>query len=149
MHTRLLRILSLTCLTALMATSCVVTRKPKDQVSVERGKVLEVMQSYRRPGDRGGSTLFGAAHLGILGSMIGSGSAAHVIGAASGALIGGTLGYVSSGPGMVQFATIRMDKGGVLELEVPAKQRVRPGQYVWVVFNGRKMPKILEAPAAG
>lgn len=91
---------------------------------------------YWRPG-------FTATHLGLIGSQVGTGSAAHVVGAAAGVVIGGIIGFASEkhdSRTIKRRVLIRLDSGSRLELQVPTKRQLREGQRVWVAYDMKGLP---------
>lgn len=91
---------------------------------------------YWRPG-------FTATHLGIIGSQIGSGSAAHVVGAAAGVVIGGIIGFASEkhdSHKVTRDVLIRLDSGTGLSVQVPTDRALRKGQRVWVAYDMKGLP---------
>jgi outer membrane lipoprotein SlyB len=91
---------------------------------------------YWRPG-------FTATHLGLIGSQVGSGSAAHVVGAAAGVVIGGLIGFASekNHPRKItRDVLIRLDSGTRLSVQVPTDRALRQGQRVWVAYDMKGLP---------
>jgi outer membrane lipoprotein SlyB len=99
-------------------------------------KVHQRDVDYWRPG-------FTATHLGIIGSQIGSGNAAHVVGASAGVVIGGIIGFASEkhdSRKVTRNVLIQLDSGTRLSVQVPTDRALRKGQRVWVAYDMKGLP---------
>ena len=127
-------------LTLLLLASCVAPRSSFHRL--EPGVVKQITIDMGR--SNGVSPLWGALWLAAIGSGIGSGTTAHVIGAGGGALAGGALGYAHDQrltKRVNRTVEVAADSGVLYRLPVPGTAPLRIGQHVWVAFDSRGRPQ--------
>ena len=143
-------VLFLLSLSVLLFSSCSAMRTKKN---LKPATVLESNTVVFKRDVSGGPGIMLGTQLGIIGSQVGCGVAAHIVGATVGAIAGGGLGYAAernSATTRITTVQVRLDDGlkatiGVSKLKYP----LRPGDRVWVRCSASGMPLSLveSAPA--
>ena len=112
--------------------SCTSTRTSNQ--NLKPATVLEVTTHTGRSGVSGVPSLAFGTHLALIGSQVGGGVAAHVIGATVGALIGAGAGYAAESNGSrIITLYVKLDSGMKATLAVSKlKHLIKPGDRVWV-----------------
>jgi outer membrane lipoprotein SlyB len=125
-------------LLALLLASCSSTKNAISRM--ELGRVVHILVDMAKRDIDHSAPLLTGAQMGIMGSFVGSGTTASVIGAASGILVGTGLGYLSeSGSSSVNYTTVivRADTG--VTYRVRTENDVMPppriGQRIWITFD--------------
>jgi outer membrane lipoprotein SlyB len=132
--------LCLVCMALFMAScassSSSAQLKPATVIKVERGYRSKDI-NYIRP-------TLNAARLGYIGSQVGRGTAAHIVGAAVGVLAGGGLSYMSEkhdARGAYTSVTLKLDDDSKATVgATKVKPMPIPGQRVWVKCDSAGVP---------
>jgi outer membrane lipoprotein SlyB len=110
--------------------------KPATVIKVERGYHSKDI-NYSRP-------TMNAVRLGFIGSQVGRGAAAHIVGAAVGALAGGGLSYLSErkdARGAYTSVTLRLDDDSKATVgATKVKPMPIPGDRIWVKCDSAGVP---------
>ncbi len=121
--------------------------------NLKAATVLEVHHSIYNRGTSAAPGIMGATQLGIIGSQVGTGAAAHVVGAAVGALAGGGLGYAAardSATTQITSVYLVLDDGSRATIGA-ARMKHTPhrGERVWVRCDAAGRPvKLVPGTAA-
>lgn len=140
---------SVTFAVVLALASCSTARQSPRQL--ESGKVTQVVVTMNNRMDHA-TPFWWAAWLASIGLGIGTGNAAHAVGAGSGALLGGGLGYAHSyneSKRVTRMVDVTTDSGVIYRLRSTDSVPPRIGQRVWVAFDKRGRPDhIVTVPSA-
>jgi outer membrane lipoprotein SlyB len=147
MNKQLTLILSVVAL--VLGSSCSSTPKHRN---LKPATVLDVHTHIGERPVSGGPSLMLGTQLALVGSQVGCGVAAHVVGAAVGALVGGGGGYALERNGSRTHITclyVQLDDGMKATVSIPKLKRpVRVGDRVWVQCNSVGLPEKLVESAA-
>lgn len=140
MHTATRLLLCL--LPAILLSSCASTHGSNK--NLKSATVVRVDKGYRTGEINYTSPVLNATRLAYIGSQVGRGAAAHIVGAAVGALAGGGLSYMAEkkeARGAYTNVQVKLDDGTKATLgATKIKPMPVPGQRVWVRCDSGGIP---------
>jgi outer membrane lipoprotein SlyB len=129
-------------LPAVLLCSCASTKM--GHKDLKSATVVQVDNGYRARDINYARPMLNATRLAVIGSQVGRGTAAHVVGAAIGAIAGGGLSYMSErkdARGAYTNVLVKLDDGSKATLGgTKIKPLPLPGDRVWVRCDSAGIP---------